>query len=237
MPKGTVTVTALGDSVPSGFACHCTTYVQRVGTALGHELGKVPVVHNLAVGGLTSADLRGSLTEPAVRRSLAAADLTLVEVGANDFDESDVSDPSCEPAATSSCYSATLTRLRANVRRIVETAQADQQTPGAQVAVLSYWNVFKDGAVGRARGEAYVAGSDDLTRVVNGVLREVADQEGAIYVDAYSPFKGTGGRDATGDLAADGDHPNSSGHRLLARAVLAALQDVFVTPSPGTAAP
>ncbi len=147
-----------------------------------------------------------------------------------------MSDPSCEPAATSSCYSATLSRLRANVRRIVETVQADQQTPGAQVAVLGYWNVFKDGAVGRARGGAYVAGSDDLTRVVNVVLREVADQEGAIYVDAYSPFKGTGGRDATGDLAADGDHPNSQGHLLLARAVLAALQDVFATPSPGTAA-
>ncbi len=228
----TVTVAALGDSVPAGSACHCTTYVRRVAVALGRELKRIPVVHNLAAGGLTSGQVRDSLSTPAIRRSLAAADLTIIEVGANDFSEHSVSDPSCEPAATSACYAATLARLRTNIRRIISTVESDEQVPGAEVVVLGYWNVFKDGAVGRARGGTYVAGSDDLTRVVNGALRQAAEENGAIYVDAYSPFKGTGDRDATGDLAADGDHPNDAGHELLAQAVLDALQATLVTASP-----
>jgi len=89
--------------------------------------------------------------------------------------------------------------------------------------VTGYWNVFLDGAVGRARGAAYVTGSDALTRAVNAGIAAAAERTGATYVDVYRPFKGDGDVDCTPLLAADGDHPDARGHRVIAEALLAAL--------------
>ena len=72
-------------------------------------------------------------------------------------------------------------------------------------------------------GQDFVEGSDSLTRAVNQAIAGVAQTSGATYVDAYTPLKGSGDRDPTGELLDDGDHPNQAGHQLLMQAVLSTL--------------
>ena len=113
--------------------------------------------------------------------------------------------------------------FRINVTQIVTAIRAAQAKPAARVIVMGYWNVFRDGVVARAQGNAYVAGSEGLTAALNERFRQLTSIRGVLYADAYTPFKGTGGRDATPYLAPDADHPNAAGHLLLTNAVIAAL--------------
>ncbi len=225
-PTGPIVVVGLGDSVPSATTCGCTGYVEQLGTKLGQVTGRKPVVHNDAVSGWKTSDVENDLSSATTRRDLSDADLVVVEVGANDFDLNRVNDPTCLPAATSKCWADTLQGLHDGLTRIVDDIRTADTNPELRVAVVGYWNVTVDGAVGRAQGNAFVVGSDALTKVVNSVVDQVAASTGAIYVDAYTPLKGEAGdRDPTSDLLEDGDHPNASGHTLLMEAVYEALED------------
>jgi lysophospholipase L1-like esterase len=113
--------------------------------------------------------------------------------------------------------------LRTGLSHIVSGIRAADRNPQVQIAVVGYWNVTVDGVVGEARGDAFVAGSDALTRAVNSTIAGVASSLQAIYVDAYTPLKGDGSLDPTSALLDDGDHPNAKGHAIIARAVLGAL--------------
>jgi lysophospholipase L1-like esterase len=70
--------------------------------------------------------------------------------------------------------------------------------------------------LGRALGAQYMRVGDALTRQVNRIIRQVAAAAHVHFVDLYRAFRGTGNRDDTGLLAADGDHPDAAGHRLIA---------------------
>jgi lysophospholipase L1-like esterase len=197
----------LGDSVPAGSACDCRGF----GAYLGGRLGAA--LTNDAASGLTSARL---MTEAAsVQSDLRKATLVTVTIGANDFDEAQASASSC---ADLSCYDATMKAFTSNMRTILNRLHA--LTPsGSRVVVTGYWNVFLDGHVGAAQGATYVATSDQLTRVVNSALAAASATHNASYADLYGPFKGAGDVDDTGLLAADGDHPNDAGHRVIATAI------------------
>lgn len=70
-----------------------------------------------------------------------------------------------------------------------------------------------------------MTGSDALTSSVNQTIHEVAAATGSIYIDTYPPLKGPSGQpDPTPDLLEDGDHPNATGHPILAAAVMAGLE-------------
>ncbi|HET8988813.1 MAG TPA: SGNH/GDSL hydrolase family protein, partial [Humibacillus sp.] len=215
-----LTVVALGDSVPSAGSCDCTGYVERLGASLHSATHRPVVVHNDATGGWTTADVEQDLSSPSTARDLSHADLVIVEVGANDFDLDRVDDRACLPASTSPCWTATMRDLRNGLSHIVARVRAADARPHLQVAVVGYWNVTVDGAVGQARGDAFVTGSDALTRAVNATIAGVASTLHAIYVDAYNPLKGDGTLDPTSALLDDGDHPNARGHALMAKAVL-----------------
>ncbi|WP_374970365.1 SGNH/GDSL hydrolase family protein [Terrabacter sp. BE26] len=220
-PTGPLTLVGLGDSVPSAETCNCTGYVEQVGAQLKRLTHRPWTVHNDAVGGWTTADVENDVNTSPTRDHLANADLVLIEVGANDFALDRVADQGCFPAAGSSCWSPTLAGVRDGLTRIITAIRRIDHRPDLRIGVLGYWNVTRDGAVGRALGQAFVLGSDSLTRLVNDTLQQVALATGARYVDAYTPLKGESGtRDPTEDLLDDGDHPNASGHTLLARAVL-----------------
>lgn len=219
-------VVGLGDSVPSGGACGCVPFVQTAGDDLAKAEGRTASVNNLAVGGYTSDDVVAQLDEPAVRDAIAESDLVIIEVGANDFNPSadDVENPLCADAAGSGCYTATASSMVANLNKIVSTVDTLQTNPGGQVVLMGYWGVFADGEVASSNGQQYVVGSDSLTRWVNSMVAGVAKQQGVVYADAYTPFKGAdGSQDDTAYLADDGEHPNQTGHQLLARAVVDAV--------------
>ncbi len=217
-------VVGLGDSVPLGRACNCVSYVSLTAQRLGSLQRRPPFLYNYAASGATSDDvwelLRNS-TE--VGRQIRASDLVVIEVGANDFDEALAYDQRCQPAGSSSCYASTLRRVRINLTQIVKAIRAVQTKPNARVVLVGYWNVFRDGAVGRAQGLAYTSGSDEVTQALNERLRQLTAIRGVLYADAYTPFKGDGSKDATPFLAPDADHPNAAGHALLTASVMAAL--------------
>lgn len=221
---GPLTIVAMGDSVPAASSCGCAGYVEQLGDLLEPITRRPSVVHNDAVGGWTSADVEDDLADAGTRADLSDADLVVLEVGANDFDLGRVGDATCFPAAVSRCWADTLAALRSGLLRIIPGIRALDHNPRLSIAVAGYWNVTVDGKVGRALGRDFVAGSDDLTKVVNATIADVAGQTGAVYIDAYAPLKGaSGARDPSTDLQADGDHPNASGNALLARSALHAL--------------
>lgn len=207
----------LGDSVPTGATCACPDEVALLGLRLGTAQGSPVAVTNAAHNGATARDVLvqvrgGGLGSPAAR-------VTTVTVGANDFDPTVVATAACGQAA---CYRTPLHVLDGLIRAVVSAllvAQRGQSLAASPIVVTGYWNVFRDGAVGRSYGPAYARNSDALTRAANSVLRRAALAYGVRYADLYRPFKGDGDRDDTWLLGSDGDHPNAAGHRVVAATV------------------
>jgi lysophospholipase L1-like esterase len=216
-------VVGLGDSVPSGTNCGCVPYVSLVARGLTDADTGAAHVRNLARGGLTSSSVLAQLRDPGIRSSVASASAVIVTVGANDLSPAPLSDPTCRPVAALACYRAAIATLAGRVDRLLADLDSLTATGEARVLVTGYWNVFLDGSVGRRQGRDYVIGSDALTRAVNAVIATAARRHHAQYVDIYTPFKGSGNVDCTPLLAADGDHPDARGHRVIADALLGAL--------------
>ncbi|MET7330418.1 SGNH/GDSL hydrolase family protein [Nonomuraea sp. NPDC005650] len=220
VPEEVSSIVGLGDSVPAGSACDCDTFVSLIRQALATRQGTAVAADNLATGGLTTQGLLDQVDGGSATDAIGKADLVIITIGANDFDSTSLGDDDCAGLA---CYKNDLARLRANVDGILGRVRALQTRPRSRIVVTGYWNVFLDGDSARAKGATYVSGSDALTRAVNRTLAETAAAKGARYVDVYGPFKGDGSRDDTPLLAADGDHPNAAGHRVIADSILSAL--------------
>lgn len=215
LPRGTAVLVALGDSVPAGTACACLPFPVQAARALG----PTAVARDLARAGEDTAGLLAQLDEPGTADALSSAGGVTVTIGANDVDEDSADDDRCsDPSA---CWADELAALRTSVPELL--ARLDRLVrPGVPVVVTGYWNVFRDGAVAAARGPAYVRASTALTDVVNGVLEGAAHHAGRAYVDLAGPFLRSG--DVTALLAADGDHPNARGHRLIAEQLVPVLR-------------
>ena len=211
-------VEGLGDSVPAGTACHCAPYVALLAKALFASQGMTGTVSNDASAGLTSAGLLAQVEQGGI--SAPPGTVTLVTIGANDFNDQVVSSVGCRREDDLACYRPALSRLGANLARLLGrlTAAPDH----GQVFVTNYWNVFLDGDVANAKGSEYVQDTDSLTRLVNAVLLRATRKSGNTYVDLYRPFKAYGPNER-GLLAADGDHPSAAGHALIARLLQHAL--------------
>ncbi|MEO6999653.1 MAG: SGNH/GDSL hydrolase family protein, partial [Terracoccus sp.] len=179
-------------------------------------------------GGWTTSDVEQDLRSGQTATDLSHADLVTVEIGANDFDLGRVDDPACLPALTSSCWADTMTGLSTGLTDIVSGIRDIDTNPNVRIVLIGYWNVTVDGDIGAARGGAFVSGSEALTGAVNATIKAVATSSDAVYVDAYTPFKGTGSLDPTADLLDDGDHLNAQGHAIMEKAVFDALQDAGV---------
>ena len=212
-----VRIVTLGDSVAAASACSCPGFAHVLAHPRGSDAGPAGLT-NAARDGLTSQGLLAQLDEPAVSSALRGATLVTITIGANDFDADRASDPTCGGGAGTDCYVPALQRLSDTLHDL--TARVTQLAgPQATIAITGYWNVFLDGQVGARQGPTYVATSDALTRQVNQRLSAAAADSGAVYVDLYTPFKADGSRDDTDLLADDGDHPDESGHQVIASAI------------------
>lgn len=222
-------VVGLGDSVPAGTNCGCTDYVDLLAQDIGTRQGMPVDSNDLAVPGQTSDGLLGQLDTTDVQQAVAGADVVVVTIGANDV-ETGTDPASCALAGTDvdsaaqACYHDELETLTPNLDRIAARIAALPTAPGARVLVTGYWNVFLDGAPGRAHGDTYARIADAITKVVNARIGAAAAAHGATFVDLFPAFRGgDGSRDATPLLADDGDHPNAEGHRVIEKALAAAL--------------
>jgi lysophospholipase L1-like esterase len=221
--SGPYRVVGLGDSVPSGYACGCISYVSLVGQNEAAQAHTTADVSNLAEPSLTTSGLLDQLKDTSVRRRISAADLVIITIGANDFDTGSVADASCNGPGLD-CFRSTLDQQAALLTSVFEEVDGLLGNRPATVLVTGYWNVFLDGDVAVARGADYVRNSNALTVAENAQIAEIGQAQADTYVDIYTPFKGTSGaNDDTFLLAADGDHPNAAGHRTIAEALESAL--------------
>ena len=214
-------VVALGDSVPSGYGSTKTSYVDTVTRQLAAQSHQKAVLTNYSVDGEGADGVLKDLSLPDEQRDIRQADVVIVEVGANDLDEADAQDPSCAPVRTSGCYDDSVHTIQMNVSNVLKRVNSLARDD-AQVVVLGYWNVFKDGKAGQAEGEQYLAQAHALTQWVNELIKQDAQAAGATYVDIYTPFAQSG--DIQKLLQSDGDHPSTAGHELIAQTVLDALR-------------
>lgn len=127
---------ALGDSVPSGSGCGCTPFPDRTAALLHAKTGREVVVHNLAAGGLTSQDVLDQLADPAVREQVDHADVVLVEIGANDFDEGLASVNECVNPLTGSCQGTTLAQSHKAVASIADTILSAERPRDARIVLM-----------------------------------------------------------------------------------------------------
>ncbi len=215
-----VTIVGLGDSVTAGSACDCRDFVYRYGDIVRARTGRAAVVHNLGEGGQTSTGLLRELSAAnAMSRQVAAANVVLVTIGANDFYPEFAKRRAV--GCDRSCWGPRATLVGKNVRAIVTRIRALRSGHHTLILVTNYWNVFEDGQVAiDDYGPTLLAWSDRLTRVANGFICWNARAAGGRCTDLYAPFKAAdGSADPTDLLADDGDHPDAAGHRLIAQAL------------------
>lgn len=208
-------VQGFGDSVPAAAACTCESYLSRLATQLQDTAAAPQLsVANYGKDGLTSASLLSQVVTLNPRATPSS--VTVIMIGANDLDESSLSQPGCSVPDGLVCYQATLADVSNNLDAVLNVLQSDPG-PRGPIIVSGYWNVFLDGKVGAAQGPAYVRDSDALTVELNAVLQRVAAAHAVTYQDLYRPFKdGSVDRDDTDLLADDGDHPSDAGHQFIA---------------------
>jgi lysophospholipase L1-like esterase len=228
-PPGQLQVVALGDSVTSGHNCNCAAFPQMYGALLQGRSGSPVVVHNLGVAGMDSTGLLTALNHRPVDVAIAAADVVLVTIGANDFGDhhDDVTTGQCSTA----CTTAELAELRTNLRRILTRIHTLRGGRPTTILTTGYWNVFQDGDVAKHNYPAPgLVATDQLTRETNTVIADTTRSDGATYVDIYNPFEDTP-TGITKLLAPDGDHPNTTGHTLIANLLLQATPNPVPTTS------
>jgi acyl-CoA thioesterase-1 len=206
---------AFGDSVPSGARCGCTPYPELYARKVAGHTGRTVRMRNDAVSGATSASLLRQVEQSGVRSQLRSAGTVLVMVGANDFvgafhrviRHRERAIRAFRPVAR---------RVRSNLTATIKEMQ--ELRPGIRVLVAGYWNVVKDGHVGRRDyGRWGLRKAGLATLWANRAIGEAAATRHVSYVGTYVPFKGVHGRaDPTWLLAADGDHPNARGHAAIA---------------------
>lgn len=209
---------AVGDSVPSGSACGCNPFPVQYADEVADHTGHAFRMINYAAGGATSDSVLRQVRSWNTRAAVHTASLAVVMVGANDFEDSFDRVLHHQQGAVSA-YRPVAARMRANVIAIIRRLRVLR--PGIRVVVLDYWNVVKDGAVGRRLYGAWgVRVATDATSYANASLRYAAKVTGSTYVSTLREFKGADGRsDPTSLLASDGDHPNARGHAVIARGV------------------
>ncbi|MEP7054896.1 MAG: SGNH/GDSL hydrolase family protein [Actinomycetota bacterium] len=222
-PGAVTAMIGVGDSVTLGSACACDNFMTLLSRSQAAAQGTPVHLRNDGRNGLTSGGLLARLRDADVAKAVASSEVIVVTIGANDFDSGVLDGPDCAPARKLKCYQPGLAALRSNLRRVLSRISHLQRGSRSRVLLTGYWNVFLDGAVGRDRGLRYVARSEALTRQVNRVIKRAAGDADADYVDLYAAFKPDADSDDTGLIAADGDHPNAVGHRVIAAALGKAL--------------
>jgi len=219
---GSLSLVALGDSVPHGSNCDCRPYPELTGDAFT-EPSRVVTVANDAVGGYTSGDVLRQLDKSGgVIDRVRGAAAVEVEVGANDVGFSQ----SCGTSV--SCYEVQLPEMEDNLTAIVSRVRDLTAGHRVLVVLLDYWSVWLGGRYAAEQGDAYVTAAAAVTEDVDRAIQRVAAGSGAVYVDLRAAFKGPSySYDETHYLSDDGDHPNAAGHQQIAAAVVGDVESTL----------
>ena len=211
-PSRAWSIVALGDSVPRGTNCHCTSYPPISAEGLTASTGQTVKATNDSVAGATTSSVLQQLKfDSPVISHTRAADVLEIEIGANDAAYS----KSC--GTTVDCYAPGIATVEKNLAAIVTDARDITSGHKALVVLLDYWSVWLGGKYATANGEAYVDAAATVTDELNTVIKSTAARSGSAYVDLRAAFKGPDyAYDESHYLSSDGDHPNAAGHQMIA---------------------
>jgi acyl-CoA thioesterase-1 len=209
----TWSIVALGDSVPSGYKCHCRPYPQLSADGLAVTTGQTVTATNDAVAGYTTSNvLRQLQSDTAVIDQLSQADAVEINVGANDIP---YNTNSC--GASVDCYAPLVPPVEKNLAGIVSRVRELTSGHKVLVVLLDYWSIWLGGTYAREKGHAYVNAARQITAEVDAAIKTTATQSGLAYVSERRAFKGPSfGYIESHYLAADGEHPNAAGHQAIA---------------------
>jgi lysophospholipase L1-like esterase len=218
---------ALGDSLAFGVGADNPAEQGYVGlTAANLRLGKYSGTGldlvNLSASGATSADLLqpGGQLDRAISeiQRRGGVDIISVDIGANDLLAlAESSSPCFQSAASKACQDVlgqTLAGLQSNLSSVLRRLR--EAAPNAQLYVLDIYNPYS----GTNDPRAIVASVG--VQQVNGVIAAAAADPslGAKFVSIHDVFEGR----ARQWIASDGIHPNNDGYRVMAEALLAAIE-------------
>jgi lysophospholipase L1-like esterase len=218
---------SLGDSLAFGVGADNPAEQGYVGLTeanlrLGKHSGTGLDLINLSAPGATSADLLqpGGQLDRAISeiQSRGGADIISIDIGGNDLLAlADSSSPCFQIAASKACQDAlgqTLAGLQSNLSSVLRRLRA--AAPNAQVYVLDIYNPYS----GTNDSRTIVASVG--VQQVNGVIAAAAADPslGAKLVSIHDVFEGR----ARQWIASDGIHPNNDGYRVMAEALLAAIE-------------
>jgi lysophospholipase L1-like esterase len=209
--------------VPRGTNCDCRPYPPLSADGLGASSGRKVTAINDSVAGYTTSNVLHQLeSDGGVIHHVRTADAVEIEVGANDVAYT----KACGTAVE--CYTPRIPTVEKNLAAIV--GRVRQLTSGHKVLVvlLDYWSVWLGGKYAAAKGDAYVTAAENVTDQVNAVIKSTAAKSGSVYVDLRAAFKGPDyAYDETHYLSNDGDHPNAAGHRRIATATDAVIENAL----------
>ncbi len=223
----TRSIVALGDSVPRGTNCDCTPYPSLTADDLTANTGETVTATNDSVAGTTTSGVLKQLTsDRGVDEHVGAADVVEIEVGANDVAHT------TQCGSDVSCYAPRIPAIEQNLAEIVRRVHELGARRHLLVVLLDYWSVWLGGKYAEAKGTAYVAAAEEMTDRVNTVIKSTAEKSDSAYVDLRAAFKGPDyAYDETHYLSNDGDHPNAAGHKRIAAAAEAVIEQSGFRPS------
>lgn len=226
---------ALGDSLAFGVGADSPAdqgYVGLTAAALQNS-GRFPGpgldLVNLSVPGATSADLLA--TDSQVADALAEIKaregddivgnevrVISISIGANDLLAlAEPGSPCIENAGSEACrngLTATLTNVQSNITEVL--GQLRGAAPDAEIYVMNLYNPYS------GSGDEFEIIASVGVQQLNGVIGVAAANEefGARLVTIFELFQGR----ARQWIAQDGIHPNNDGYRVMAEALLAAVE-------------
>jgi lysophospholipase L1-like esterase len=218
---------ALGDSLAFGVGADNPAEQGYAGlTAANLRLSKYSGTGldlvNLSAPGATSADLLqpgGQLDRALTEiQSRGGVDIISIDIGANDLLAlAENSSPCFQSAASKACQDAlgqTLAGVQSNLSSVLRRLR--EAASNAQVYVLDIYNPYS----GTNDPRAIVASLG--VQQLNGVIAAAAADSslGAKFVSIHDAFEGR----ARQWIASDGIHPNNDGYRVMAEALLAAIE-------------
>jgi lysophospholipase L1-like esterase len=220
----TWSLVALGDSVPSGYACKCTPFPQLSAQGLAASTGQAVTATNDAVAGYTTSNVLKQLSsDTTVIDQVRKADAVEINLGENDVP---YNANSCGTSVE--CYAPLVPVMQKNLAAIVNRVRDLTSGHKVLVVLLDYWSIWLGGTYAREKGHAYVSAARQMTAQVDSAIKTTATQNGSAYVSERRAFKGPSfGYIESHYLATDGEHPNATGHQAIATATEAVIQDAL----------
>jgi lysophospholipase L1-like esterase len=215
-----LSIVALGDSVPRGTNCDCRPYPSLSADGLTGTTGQTVTATNDSVAGYTTSGVLKQLeSDSAVIDHVRKARAVEIEIGANDVAYSKQCGTSVD------CYAPLVPPVEKNLAAIVKRVRELSSGNKALVVLLDYWSIWLGGKYAAEKGDAYVNAAEEMTDRVNTVIKSTASESGSAYVDLRQAFKGPSyAYDETHYLSNDGDHPNAAGHQQIAAATEAVIE-------------